>query len=639
MPNRYAESYNILLQENFSLKEEIKDLKQNLNLNKDIISSIFKDMKDKKKISYSNVLQKLSQENVSIYKQIEKISGERNKLRNELIQIKDEKSSGQEKIIQENEKLKTKLFLIEQKLQKIQNLYEISKKKLERKNSKIYKNNDLTNIRSKSQNSSNNKKNKNKNYTNPTISNNKNNYSNNCNNGINKKFFENIIEKKKNDAMEEINEVCILEPSKAILKLNNELLFYKETHQKFLAKLKKKQETIKKYENVIEKLNSENNELRKTYKLKLMKVNNEKENILSIIIQNNLNIDEQLSNNNNILNKNKKLSSGISLTTTDNNDNSSNNYNTAHTLEQLNLNNSQLKKIINKDEVIGKESTLEEFGAILKNVGLTRELFEKMSQIKGFGKLTYSIEYFYKLCLDKNKQLIILEKENENLVFKNYELNKLNIELENELKAYKNNCNNLDKNLNINNVKKILDDDSIINNYSQKTTKNLTISKSNINANNTNNINKNNNIENNLNINAITNSETINSNISNPLLNYKKLLEKQKEEGQLKKAELIFNLSLEKENESSSSIKNSNDEAEIMDNDNNNNDADNDNEEKENDEEKNELDTDNNQFNSDSKSYDDIQFKESYNENTNSNIDSIMSKDFKNKFSDENENE
>ena len=100
MPNRYAESYNILLQENFSLKEEIKDLKQNLNLNKDIISSIFKDMKDKKKISYSNVLQKLSQENVSIYKQIEKISAERNKLRNELIQIKEEKSSGQEKIIQ-----------------------------------------------------------------------------------------------------------------------------------------------------------------------------------------------------------------------------------------------------------------------------------------------------------------------------------------------------------------------------------------------------------------------------------------------------------------------------------------------------------------------------------------------------------
>jgi len=65
---------------------------------------------------------------------------------------------------------------------------------------------------------------------------------------------------------------------------------------------------------------------------------------------------------------------------------------------------------------------------------LTRELFEKMSQIKGFGKLTDSVEYFYKLWLEKNKQILILEKENESLVFKNYELNKLNIDLEKELK-------------------------------------------------------------------------------------------------------------------------------------------------------------------------------------------------------------
>ena len=127
--NRYAESYNILLQENFSLKEEIKDLKENLNLNKDIISSMFKDMKDKKKISYSNILQKLSQENVAIYKQIEKISSERNKLRNELIQIKEEKLCGQEQLAQENNKLKTKLFLMEQNLIKVKSLYELAKKK------------------------------------------------------------------------------------------------------------------------------------------------------------------------------------------------------------------------------------------------------------------------------------------------------------------------------------------------------------------------------------------------------------------------------------------------------------------------------------------------------------------------------
>ena len=431
---------------------------------------MFKEMKDKKKISYSNVLQKLTQENVAIYKQIEKISSERNKLRTELIQIKEEKLCGQEQIVQENTKLKTKLFLTEQKLQKTQNLYEILKKKLEKKNERNLKNGETSNTRSKSQNNANykNKNKKKNNFTNPTIPNERSNYDMN----INKKVFGKIIERKKSDSFDDNNEVYILDPTKALLKLNNELLFYKESHQKFLAKIKKKQETITKYEEMINKLNNENKELKQAYKLKLMKVNNEKENILSLIVQNNLNLDEQSNN------KNKKTSSGgLSLGITDNNDNSSINYNTAHTLEQLNLNNNQLKKIINKDEVIGKETTLEEFGSILKSVGLTRELFEKMSQIKGFGKLTDSIEYFYKLCLEKNKQILILEKENESLVFKNYELNKLNIDLEKELKLYKTtNNNNLESNLNINNIKKVLDDDSIINNHSRNTniTKNIT---------------------------------------------------------------------------------------------------------------------------------------------------------------------
>ena len=575
---------------------------------------MFKEMKDKKKISYSDVLQKLSQENVSIYKQIEKISSERNKLRNELIQIKEEKACGQEQLVQENTKLKTRIFLLEQKLIKTKNLYEIAKKRAEKKASKIFKNNEINNIRSKSQNSA--KKNIKKNLTNPNNPNER----TTTNYNINNKIFDNLTEKKKLDPSEDNNEVYILDPSKALLKLNDELIFYKESHQKFLAKLKKKQEVILKYENMINKLNTENSELRKTYKLKLLKVNNEKENILSMIVQNNLNIDDQSNSDSNKNQKNinlakSKISSGFSLTTTDNNENSLNNYNTNtnHTLEQLNLNYSQLKKIINKDDVIGKETTLEEFGTILKNVGLTRELFEKMSQIKGFGKLTDSIEFFYKLCLEKNKQILILEKENESLVFKNYELNKLNIELENELKIYKNNGQNVENNKNngkIDNTKKVLDDDSIINNQSRNTNKNIS------------NINNNTNDMENLNINSTINAK--NNNMNNNILNYKKLLEKQKEEGQLKKAEIIFNLSLEKENESSSSMKNDNNDAELMDNDN-------DNEEKENDDYENDIGND--QLYLDSKTFDEIPFKDSYNENTNSNVDSIMSKDFDNKYS------
>jgi len=65
-----------------------------------------------------------------------------------------------------------------------------------------------------------------------------------------------------------------------------------------LAKIKKKQETIIKYEEMINKLNTENKEWKQAYKLKLMKINNEKENILSLIVQNNWNLDEQSNNKN-----------------------------------------------------------------------------------------------------------------------------------------------------------------------------------------------------------------------------------------------------------------------------------------------------------------------------------------------------
>ena len=85
----------------------------------------------------------------------------------------------------------------------------------------------------------------------------------------------------------------------------------------------------------------------------------------------------------------------------------------------------------------------------------------------------------------------------------------------------------------------------------------------------------------------------------------------------MKQAEIIFNLSLEKENESSSSIKNSNNDAEILGND-NDNDNDNGNEEKE-DDDKNDIENNLLYSNSNSKSLD-AQFKQLYNDISNSNI-------------------
>ena len=175
-----------------------------------------------------------------------------------------------------------------------------------------------------------------------------------------------------------------------------------------------------------------------------------------------------------------------------------------------NLITNELQKIEKeKNSTLSRETTMDEFSNILKNVGLTREIFEKLSKIKGCCKLTDSVEFFYKLVLEKNKQILILEKENESLVFKNFELNKANMELEQLLNEYKNNNS-------IFNTKKILrDDSSMINNISRNNKDSSIFSKLN----------------------------NVNSNTSCSLINYQKLLKKQKEEGLIKTAELFLDLS------------------------------------------------------------------------------------------------
>jgi hypothetical protein len=111
----------------------------------------------------------------------------------------------------------------------------------EKRNERNSKNGETSNTRSKSQNNAYYKKKKQKNnFTNPTIPNERSNYDMN----INKKVFGKIIERKKSDSFDDNNEVYILDPTKALLKLNNELLFYKESHQNFWQKLKKSKKLL-----------------------------------------------------------------------------------------------------------------------------------------------------------------------------------------------------------------------------------------------------------------------------------------------------------------------------------------------------------------------------------------------------------
>ena len=81
--NQYADNYKLLEKENSNLKKEIKDLKSNLVINKEIIESFFK--KDEAKNTYLLYLNNLKNEMKEIENKNEKLSKDNNELHNRLI--------------------------------------------------------------------------------------------------------------------------------------------------------------------------------------------------------------------------------------------------------------------------------------------------------------------------------------------------------------------------------------------------------------------------------------------------------------------------------------------------------------------------------------------------------------------------
>ena len=153
--------------------------------------------------------------------------------------------------------------------------------------------------------------------------------------------------------------------------------------------------------------------------------------------------------------------------------------------------------------------SFDEFSQILRNVGLSKSEFQKMTKMKNFSKLTDAVEMIFGFLVDKNSMIKILKVEIENLTNKNFLLNKENIILSYELKKMKNTNNNNIINDNNNN-----NNNNIINN------KNNNINNNNNNISNIIN-NKNNNINNIDNI--------IENNINNLQNRNKTIIENKKE--------------------------------------------------------------------------------------------------------------
>ncbi len=344
--NKYADSYNNLIEENKSLQSEIKDLRTNIKFNKDLlnelISSMGKTQKNNKNSNNNNsIYVKMTQEVNELYIQNEKLSKERNMLREKLLHYEELSSESYNKLKEDNEQLKNKVFLLEQVIFK--------------------KNNTISGLQNK-------------------------------------------LSKIKDNSIYE-KETFVLEPSKAVIEINDELLLYKKIYNKLIKAIQRSKLSKERYETMVEELQKENMKLKRKYHLTIVSANRERETILSALSQNTRGAtDNNVSYNNrtprllgrqnlSLLSEDKRLKSKLSI----------------------NVNN--------------KYDETDEFLEILKNCGLTYEKYLRMTQKAQNEKFVEIIEMMIKLLMDKNLSLEVLEKENSNLTVKNFELNKANMNL------------------------------------------------------------------------------------------------------------------------------------------------------------------------------------------------------------------
>ena len=462
--NKYADSFNSIKEENKQLKIQIEDLNSNLQINKSIIESFFSNMNSKEK--ESSIISKIKQENTNLYKQNEDLRKKIEEL-NSKISINQQnylESTTQTK--EENEHLKTKIFMMEQIIQKKDNIINRHRTKLS-----LYKNGFVYNQR----------------------------------------------------------EIYVTNPSKIINEINNELLTYKEKNEKNNEIIKDTRTVLERYEKQIIELQNENQLLRQEYKMHIFNTNREREALMTTIQKERVQLrsiteDNAISrkNNNNyytnynndpydinnkiygkknILSKNEKNENEPNKNKKNSNKNNSKKFNekknksktnnikveendmnlqtessgkecniiTTHgnylstDPNRLKISGDSRKKNfiygkgavqIYKDnyflsEIENKQYEHEEFIDIIKSVGLSLEKYEELTKVKFFSEFTEIIEMLLNLIKEKEKVINILQSENDNLNANNFKLNKdnmflfnQNINLKKELTAINSNKNN-----------------------------------------------------------------------------------------------------------------------------------------------------------------------------------------------------
>ena len=410
--NKYADNFNSLKEENALLKLQIQDLNSNLKINKSIIDGFFSKLNPKEK--ESSMISNIKQENYNLYNQIELLQKKNSELSQKLQINQQNFIEATMKIREDNERFKTKIFMLEQVLEKKENLLNKSKKK-------IYKNN---------------------------FFNQKEIYVTNPSKLINEINNELIIYKEKSKKNEQIIKDTRLVVDKyedQIMELQEENQLLRQEYRMHIFSTNKERETL------MTEIQKERIQLRSVTEDKTKYRNNKKNNGNDVY-----DIDNKIKINKSSKNSNKKsLKNNLKIV----NDNMKEKDKDKGKLEKIKdiitthgkylfTDPNRLKK--NEDlrkknfiygendiekfndnyflkEIEDKQYEHEEFIDIVKSVGLTLEKYEELRKIKYFSEFTEIIEMLLNLNKEKENIINILQRENENLNANNFKLNKDNM--------------------------------------------------------------------------------------------------------------------------------------------------------------------------------------------------------------------
>lgn len=377
---KYADEYHVLQRKSQELIQENNDLKSNLKINKEIIDSFFQNINLDTKMK--NIYQGLKKENHSLSSNLKECTKTISELHQQIDNLNQLLSKNSIIYSQETDKIKSEVFVL--------------------KNIIIQKDNQIKLLKLK--------------------------LSHHSTDNIGQRT---IIKSN-------VKEVYVTNPTPLMNRFNDEVSILKELNKKLSNHIRALKVSVQKYETLIQKYESDVSKYKE--EINTLKQNNNNNKIISKLgYQNFMNAHKSINsnafylkngqiNNTNSSIKQERCKTEMFLNTTNSNSN---------ILKRSMISN--LEEANKSKKKMNKMNLTEEWVDTLKYCNLTQDEYLMYCSSKKTSKLTDAIEFLYKIIVEKNIQISLLTNDNDYINSENIKLNKMNMELTEELAMIKSN--------------------------------------------------------------------------------------------------------------------------------------------------------------------------------------------------------